>query len=126
MAYAIDAANKVHERQIAAATKFQDLILKASAKASSGLGGLREKAPKAPERVTAPLEKASEPVSKVFGSRQEIVTMLGKNARDWADLRQRFQASLFGTAYTVPGEPGEKPITIVKGKVQPNAKASDA
>jgi hypothetical protein len=133
MSYAVDAANKVHKRQIAAATKVQDLIVKAADKAASGLEELREKAPKPPQRVTGPLERVTEPLgkvtgplAKVFGSRQEFATLLGQSARDWAELQQKFQSSFFGSAITPQGDDDEKPVTLVKAKAQPKAKAADA
>jgi hypothetical protein len=133
MSYAIDAANKMHRRQIAAATKVQDLILKAADKAAGGLDELREKAPKPPqqltrpwEKVTSPLGKATEPLAKVFGSRQEFATLMVQSARDWAELQQKFQSSFFGSAISPQADQDEKPVTPLKAKAQPKANDTDA
>jgi len=126
MSYAVDAANKMHKGQIAAATKVQDLIIKAADKAAGGLEGLRAKAPKPPQKVTGSLEKVTEPLGKVFGSRQEFAALLGQSARDWAELQQNFQSSFFGSAISPQGDQDEEPVTQLKAKTQSKATAADA
>ena len=97
MSYAIDAATRLHHRQLEAATQVQDLLIKAF----GGLTTLADKAPQPPapftapfEKVAAPLEKVTAPVAKFVGTRIEFADYVGQSRRDWSDLRTRFQDAI--------------------------------
>jgi hypothetical protein len=90
MSYAIDAAARLHHRQVEAATQVQDLFLKAF----GGLAKLADKAPQPPARLAAPLEKVAAPVAKFFGTRSELAEYVGQSRRDWSDLRTSFQDAI--------------------------------
>lgn len=94
MSYALDAASRLHERQVEAATRVQDLMVKAV----DSLVSLRNKAPEPPERVVAPLEKISGPVSKVIGSPSEFASYVARSTREWTELQQKFQESIISVA----------------------------
>jgi hypothetical protein len=93
MSYVIDAAGKVHDKQVAAATKSQDLFVKVVEK----VAGLRDRAPQAPEAlkvVVGPIQKVTAPVAKVFGDRTEVVEYVNGSVRDWIGVQQSFQNQL--------------------------------
>ena len=90
MSYAIDAANRLHHRQVEAATRAQDLLIKAF----GGLIALRDKAPQPPERVTAPLAKMAGPLTKVVGSPGQVADYVGQAQRDWLELQRRFAGAV--------------------------------
>ena len=90
MSYAIDAATRLHHRQVEAATQVQDLVLKAF----GGLATLADKAPQPPARFAAPLEKVAAPVASIVGTPREFADYLGRARHDWSDLRTRFQVAI--------------------------------
>ena len=104
MSYAIDAATRLHHRQLEAATQVQDLVIKAF----GGLTTLADKAPQPPARFTAPLEKVpppskvTAPVAKFVGTRTEFADYLGQTRRDWSDLRTRFQSAIADQKVATP------------------------
>ena len=134
MSYAIDAANRLHTRQVEAATQMQDLVIKAV----GGLSALREKAPQPPQRlaaplekVAAPLEKVAAPVAKVVGTREELAAYARQSRRDWGDLRTRFQDAIAELKVAPPEsdlavvpEPTVVPETTVAAKRKPQAKTA--
>jgi len=112
MSYAVDAAAKLHDRQVEAATKMQNLVVKAA----DGLAGLRDKAPETPERIAAPLGKVTGPVTKVVGSPSEVAAYVAQSGRDWVELQQKFAESLFEIAWGKPES--ATPATTTKAKAK--------
>jgi hypothetical protein len=100
MSYAVAAATKVHDTQVAAATRSQDLVVKVIEK----LGSLQEKAPKAPEAITGPLEKVAAPVNKVVGSPAELRSYVARSVRDWASVQAQFQSAVLDLVAPVEAE----------------------
>ncbi|MET0740031.1 MAG: hypothetical protein ABWZ26_00575 [Candidatus Nanopelagicales bacterium] len=88
MSYAVDAASKLHEKQLAAATKGQELFVTVVEK----VGDLRGKAPKAPASVTDQLDKLVAPITKIVGTRSEVTEYVTRTAREWLALQQQYQA----------------------------------
>ena len=130
MSYAIDAATRLHHRQLEAATQVQDLVIKAF----GGLTTLADKAPQplapftAPfEKVAAPLEKVTAPLAQFVGTRIELADYVGQTRRDWSDLRTRFQNAIADQklAKAEEAEPVVAVVTTVP-KPKPRAKAAKA
>jgi len=90
MPHLVSAVSKLHDSQLAAATKMQDLTVKAARK----LGAVGEKAPGMPERVAGPLRKVTGPLSNAIGSPSELATLLKKNAREWTELQLNYQTAI--------------------------------
>jgi hypothetical protein len=101
MPIAVDVINRVHQRNVGAATRAQDLTIKAV----DSLAALRSRAPQAPIGVTAGVEKVSAPFARILGTPEDFRTYLVHSARDWVALQQRFQAAVLGTNPAVQ-EPG--------------------
>jgi hypothetical protein len=96
MSLAIDAATKVHQKQIDAVTRSQDLAVSAVEKIASAVQGLQAKSPSVPGSVAGPLEGVTAPVTKVVGTRSEVVSYLGRTVRDWAETQQKLHAAVLG------------------------------
>jgi hypothetical protein len=111
MSYAVDAATKLHQKNIEVATKVQDLIVEAVEK----LVDLREKAPKAPSAVTDKLDDLAAPMTKIFGTRTEVREYITQTAREWVELQQKFQTRLLDSYGLKKG-----PVAVAK----PASKAS--
>ena len=117
MSYAVDAASKLHEKQLAAATKGQDLFVTVVEKVTD----LREKAPRS-STVTGALEgldKLVAPITKFVGSRAEVTEYVTRTAREWLALQQQFQARILGIA-------GVKPAAAAKPARKTAAKKTAA
>jgi hypothetical protein len=63
MSIALDAATKVHGKQLDAASKSQDLVVRGLEKVAA----LRDKSPKMHSALNGPLAKVTSPVAKVLG-----------------------------------------------------------
>ena len=92
MSYVVSAASKLHEGQIAAATKLQSFVVEAAQR----IAILRHNVPALPDRFAAPLQKATAPLARVVGTPTELGALLRKNARDWVELQIESQAALVG------------------------------
>jgi len=90
MSHLVSAISRLHDGQLATATKIQDVIVKGARK----LGTVADKTPDVPERVARPLRKVTGPLSDVIGSRSELTTLLKKNAREWAELQLSYQTAM--------------------------------
>jgi hypothetical protein len=90
MSHLVSAISRLHDGQLAAATKVQDVFIKGARK----LGTVGGKTPDVPERVAGPLRKVTAPLSGVIGSRSELATLLKKNAREWTELQMNYQAAI--------------------------------
>jgi len=113
MPHLVSAVTRVHDSQLAAATKIQDVVVKAARK----IGAVGDKAPDVPERVARPLRKVTGPLTGVIGSPSELATLLQKNARDWTEFRLNYQTAILealtwdksaegqSTAHAVPLRP---------------------
>lgn len=94
MSVAIDTAIKLHEQQIKAVTRSQDLVVSAIEKVATVVEGLRAKSPTVPDAVAGPFEKVTAPVTKVVGTESDVRSYLTRSARDWVGVQQKFQAAL--------------------------------
>ena len=90
MSYTIDTATKLHDRQVAAVSAVQSLLLKAA----DSLSGLTDKAPKAPEKLSSTLEEAVAPVTKIVGTPTEVQAYAVASSRDWIEVQHKFQTAL--------------------------------
>jgi len=61
MSVAIDTATKLHEKQVNAVTRSQDLVVSAVEKVAAAVQGLRAKSPTVPDAVSGPLETVAAP-----------------------------------------------------------------
>lgn len=90
MSYTIDAATKFHDRQVAAASTVQSLLIKAV----ESLTGLTEKAPKAPEKLSTTLDELAAPLTKIVGTPSEVQAYAVASSRDWLEVQHKFQTAL--------------------------------
>ena len=97
MPNALDVINRVHERNLGAATRAQDLAIKVVDR----VGDLRGLAPKAPSAVSTGIEKVTAPLAHVLGRPEEFRTYLAKSTRDWVRVQRRFQDAILGAAPAV-------------------------
>ena len=96
MSVAIDTATKLHEKQIHAVTRSQDLVVSAVEKVATALKGLRAKSPTVPDAITGPVEKVTAPLTNVIGDKSEVTSYLASSVRDWAEVQQNFQDAVLG------------------------------
>ena len=96
MSVAIDTATKLHEKQIHAVTRSQDLVVSAVEKVATALKGLRAKSPTVPDAVTGPVEKVTAPLTKVLGDKSDVTSYVTSSVRDWAEVQQNFRAAVLG------------------------------
>lgn len=94
MSLAIDTATKLHEEQIKAVTRSQDLVVSAVEKVATAVQGLRAKSPIVPGVVAGPLQTAAGPVTKLVGTQSEVTSYLASSVRDWAEVQHKFRASV--------------------------------
>jgi hypothetical protein len=94
MSVILEAASKVHQKQLDAAARSEDLVLKAFGKVRDLASSLQAKAPSLPEQVAGPVEKVTAPVQKVVGSRSELRAYVTKSTKDWLEVQQSFQRAL--------------------------------
>ena len=90
MTYTIETATKIHDRQVAAVSTLQSLLLKAV----ETLSGLTDKAPKAPEKLTSTLDEVTAPVTKIVGTPSEVQAYAVASSRDWLEVQHKFQTAL--------------------------------
>jgi hypothetical protein len=90
MSHLVSAISRLHDGQLATATKIQDVFVKGARK----LGTVGGNTPDVPERVARPLRKVTGPLSGIIGSRSELATVLKKNAREWTELQMNYQAAI--------------------------------
>ena len=95
MTYTIETATKIHDRQVAAVSTLQSLLLKAV----ETLSGLTEKAPKAPEKLTSTLDEVTAPVTKIVGTPSEVQAYAVASSRDWIEVQHKFQTALLDAVY---------------------------
>jgi len=90
MSHLISVISRLHDGQLATATKIQDAFVLGARK----LGTVTDKTPDVPERVARPLRKLTGPLSDVLGSKSELATLLKKNAREWTELQLNYQTAI--------------------------------
>lgn len=90
MSYTIDTATKFHDRQVAAASTAQSLLIKAV----ETLTGLTDKAPKAPEKLSSTLDGIAAPLTKLVGTPSEVQAYAVASSRDWLEVQHKFQTAL--------------------------------
>ncbi len=90
MSYTIDTATKFHDRQVAAVSTLQSLLVDAV----ETLSGLTDKAPKAPEKLSSTLNKAAAPLTKIVGTPSEVQAYAVASSRDWLEVQHKFQTAL--------------------------------
>ena len=90
MTYTIETATKIHDRQVAAVTTIQSLLVKAV----ETLSGLTDKAPKAPEKLSSTLDEVTAPVTKIVGTPSEVQAYAVASSRDWLEVQHKFQTAL--------------------------------
>ncbi|MEO7351056.1 MAG: hypothetical protein ABIR34_12020 [Marmoricola sp.] len=90
MAYTIDTATKFHDRQVAAVSKFQSLLVKGV----ETLSGLTDKAPKVPEKLTSTLDVVVAPLTKIVGTPGEVRAYAVARSRSWLEVQHKFQTAL--------------------------------
>ena len=101
MSVVLDAASKVHQKQLDAATRSQGLVLKAVDTVTGLADSLKAKAPQLPEQVAGPVEKATAPVEKVLGSRGELKAYVARSTQDWLEVQQSFQRAVISAVLPV-------------------------
>ena len=87
MSYTIDTATKFHDRQVAAVSTLQSLLVKAV----ETLSGLTDKAP---EKLSSTLDEAAAPLTKIVGTPSEVQAYAVASSRDWLDVQHKFQTAL--------------------------------
>ena len=90
MTYTIDTATKFHDRQVAAVSAVQSLVLKAA----ESLSGLTDQAPKAPEKLSSTLDEVAGPLTKIVGTPREVQAYAVASSRDWLEVQHKFQKAL--------------------------------
>lgn len=90
MSYTIETATKFHDRQVAAVSTLQSLLVKAV----ETLSGLPDKAPKAPEKLSSTLDQVAAPVTKIVGTPSEVQAYAVASTRDWLEVQHKFQTAL--------------------------------
>jgi len=113
MSVAIKTATKLHEEQIKAATRSQDLVVSTIEKVAAAVEGLRAKSLTVPGVVAGRLEKITRPVAKVFGTQSDVTSYLTHTVQDWVELQQKFQTALLG-ALVPDDQPEPAPAPAVK------------
>jgi hypothetical protein len=115
MPYAVDAASKLHDRQIKAATKLQGLIVKGG----DSLLALRAKSPQAPKRITEPLAKVVAPAARVVGTPSEVAESFATRTRDWVAVQRTLQDSLVDLLLATTTRSTATPTPEPKPRVTP-------
>ena len=90
MTYTIDTATKFHDRQVAAVSTLQSLVVKAV----ETMSGLTDKAPKAPEKLSSTLDEVAAPLTKIVGTRSDVQAYAVASSRDWLEVQHKFQTAL--------------------------------
>jgi len=90
MTYTVDTATKFHDRQVAAVSAVQSLVVKAV----ETLSGLTAEAPKAPEKLTSTLDEVAGPLTKIVGTPSEVQAYAVASSRDWLEVQHKFQTAL--------------------------------
>ena len=90
MTYTIDTATKFHERQVAAVSAVQSLLVKAV----ETLSGLTTQAPKAPEKLTSKLDEVAGTVDQARRHPERGAGVRGGQFRDWLEVQHKFQTAL--------------------------------
>lgn len=90
MSYTIDTATKFHDRQVAAVSTLQSLLVKAV----ESLSGLTDKAPEAPEKLSSTLDEVAAPLTKIVGTPSEAQAYAVASSRDWLEVQHKFQTAL--------------------------------
>jgi hypothetical protein len=90
MSYTIDTATKFHDRQVAAVSAVQSLLVKAV----ETLSGLTDNAPKAPEKLSSTLDEVTAPLAKFVGTPSEVQAYAVASSRDWLEVQHKFQTAV--------------------------------
>jgi hypothetical protein len=90
MSYVFDAATKIHDRQVAAVSAVQSLLVQAV----ETLSALTDEAPKVPEKLSSTLDGVAAPVAKLVGTPSEMQTYAVASSRNWLDVQHKFQTAL--------------------------------
>ena len=91
MTNAVEAALRLHGRQLEAATQVQDLLIKAV----DGLAHLRHKAPPPPEQLAKPFTMITAPFVKAVGAPSDFSAYFVQTTRDWIQIQRRLQDAVF-------------------------------
>jgi hypothetical protein len=94
MSVVIDAAEKVHNKQVEVATRSQEVVAAALRKVADVAQDLRGKAPQVPESVSGPVEKVTAPVTKVVGTPSELAAYVARSTQDWLEVQHKLQRDL--------------------------------
>ena len=95
MTYTVETATKFHDRQVAAVSAVQSLVVKAV----ETLSGLTDKAPKVPEKLSSTLDEVSGPLTKIVGTPSELQAHAVASSRDWLEVQHKFQTALLEAAF---------------------------
>ncbi len=120
MSHLVSAISRLHDGQLAAATKVQDVFVKGARK----LGTVGGKTPDVPQRLAGPLRKVTAPLSGVIGSRSELAALLKKNAREWTELQMNYQTAILDALSGDKAETAETAETAAV-PLRPKADKSD-
>jgi hypothetical protein len=90
MTYTVETATNFHDRQVAAVSAVQSLVVKAV----ETLSGLTDKAPKAPEKLSNTLDEVAGPLTKIVGTPSELQAYAVASSRDWLEVQHKFQTAL--------------------------------
>jgi hypothetical protein len=90
MTYTIESATKFHDRQVAAVSTVQSLVVKAV----GTLSELTDKAPKAPEKLRSTLDEVAAPLTKIVGTPSEVQAYAVASSRHWLEVQHKFQTAL--------------------------------
>ena len=112
MSHLLTAVGRLHDGQLAAATKVQDVLVNATRKVAS----LTEKT-EVPDSVVRPLRKVTVPLSLAVGTRGEIADFLNKSSREWAELRLTYQAAILEALTGAKPSEGAVPMRPKAAKV---------
>ena len=118
MSIAIDTATKLHQKQIHAVTRSQDLVVSAVERVAAAVEGLRAKSPNVPDTVAGPLEKVTAPLTKVVGNKSEVTSYLSRSPRNWVEAQHKLQSAVLEALV-----PDDQPSQASKAKAKAKAKA---
>jgi hypothetical protein len=90
MSHLLDAVGLLHRRQLSAATRVEDVVVRAVA----GVASARKRVPALSGGLTQPLREIARPVRRVVGSPSGLAIFVGSATRDWVELQLQFEMAI--------------------------------
>jgi predicted outer membrane protein len=90
MSYTVDTATEIYDRQVAAVSAVQSLLVQAV----GTLSELADKAPKVPEKLSSTLDDVAGPLTEIVGTPSEVQAYAVARSRDWLEVQHKFQTAL--------------------------------